>query len=139
MNSRIVSITRCAVAAMTAVVLGACTHSGVPPTSTTATQPPPGPHATPAALAAWIQAGAPVDPAAFHTVSLRGTVTALDDPADVAFRPPGTDDSNHTLFGCATAFSYSPALNCLPPLSERPPRPDVPGQWESGWVTFDGA
>jgi hypothetical protein len=139
MNSPNACITRCAFAALTAVPIGACTHPVAPPTSTTATQPPPGPHATPAALAAWIQAGAPVDPVAFHTVSVRGTVTALSDPADVAFHPPGTDDGNRTLSGCATAFSYSPALNCLPPLRERPPRPDVPSQWVNGWVTFDGA
>jgi hypothetical protein len=136
--SRTATISRWAAAAVTAAVITACTHQSAPPPSTPTMQPP-GPHASPAALAVWIKAGTPVNPKDFHTVSERGTTTALNDPADVAFRPPGTDDGNENLSGCATAFSYSSELNCLPGLRERPPKPDVPGEWISGWVTFDGA
>jgi hypothetical protein len=148
---------RCATIAAIAVLLAACTHpphsaapiSSGPQSATTstarsstppptATQPPPAPHATPAALAAWIQAGTPVDPNAFRTVSLRGTVTTLADPADVAFRLPGPHNDDDVA-DCATERSVNSILACFAPLKNPPKRPHYPGQWESDWVTFDGA
>ncbi|BBZ15008.1 putative lipoprotein LppI (plasmid) [Mycobacterium branderi] len=100
--------------------------------------PPPGPGASPAALAAWIQAGTPVNAADFHTVALHGTAETLDDPADVAFRSPGPHNPD-AVAGCITQLASSPELVCLPPLKNPPKRPDRPGEWIGNWVTFDGA
>ena len=81
---------------------------------------------------AWIEAGHPVDPTRFHTVTRDGATSQLG--SDIAFTVPAakvacTTDSKHT----------GGALVCLVDLAKPPPRPDTAyGEWKGGWVDFDG-
>ncbi len=99
---------------------------------------PPAPSAAPTAGApisdviAWIEAAHPADPGNFHNAVRDGATTALGD--DIAFTAAGgkvscLTDSKHT----------GAALLCLVSLTNPPPAPPTSyGDWQGGWVTFDG-
>lgn len=109
--------------------------STAPPT--TVGGPPPGPVASVAAVTAWIEAAAPVDPANFRTVELDGTLTQLDGDG-VAFRLPG-DLPNRALTGCISYRWSQQRFSCLGGVSNPPPKPPgIQGQWIGSWVDFDG-
>jgi hypothetical protein len=96
--------------------------------------PPPPTGASAPRLLAWIQAGRPAAAERYHAATADdGTVTRLEDPADVGFTTPSGKIT------CMTALRYQPALNCLVWLLDAPPKPaGVQGEWIGGWVTFDG-
>ena len=81
---------------------------------------------------AWVEAGAPADPAQFHTATRGGATTDLGQ--DVAFVTPSRKTN------CMTDAKYSAgALACLVDLTNPPPQPeDAYGQWKGGWVDFGG-
>jgi hypothetical protein len=81
---------------------------------------------------AWVEAGAPADPAQFHSAARGGDTTDLGE--DVAFvTPSGTSN-------CMTDTKYSGgALACLVDLTNPPPEPkDAYGEWKGGWIDYDG-
>lgn len=84
------------------------------------------------AVASWIEAGSPADPAAYHVATRDGDTTQLGD--DVAFTTPSGKTN------CMTDSKNSQsALACLVDLVNPPPRPaDAYGEWKGGWVDFDG-
>jgi hypothetical protein len=98
----------------------------------------PAPSAAPAAGAsisdviAWIEAGHPVDPARYHSVTRDGTTTPLGD--DIALTATASKAS------CTTDTKHTGgALACLVSLAKPPPQPDTAyGKWQGGWVDFDG-
>ena len=105
--------------------------------TTTPTSPQPPPAAAPAAGAAiadviaWVEAGAPADPAGFHSMTRDGEATSLGD--GVAFITAGT------AANCVTDQYQDGALACLLKLTNPPPRPsDVEGEWKGNWVDFPG-
>lgn len=76
---------------------------------------------------AWVEAGRPADPAAYHSAVRDGVSTDLGD--EVAFTTPA---------GAANCITDG-ALACLVKLTDPPPAPaDVYGQWKGNWVDFDG-
>lgn len=99
---------------------------------------PPAPSAAPAAKApisdviGWIEAGHPADPGHYHSAMRDGATTPLG--ADIAFTAVAgkvscLTDSKHT----------GSALVCLVNLTNPPPAPPTSyGDWQGGWVTFDG-
>ena len=103
-------------------------------TSPTSTAPAraPGPGAPIGDVIAFVEAGAPADPARYHSATRDGATTDLGE--DVAFVTP-SGKSN-----CMTDSKYSAgALACLVDLKNPPPRPeDAYGEWKGGWVDFDG-
>jgi hypothetical protein len=134
------------------VLVAGCSHSvggeaeratpslTVPPSTTraapTTTSPTPAKAPAPGApmsdVIAWVEAGAPADPAQFHSASRGGETTDLG--ADVAFVAPSGKTN------CMTDSAHSAgALACLVDLKDPPPRPDdAYGEWKGGWVDFDG-
>jgi hypothetical protein len=134
------------------VLVAGCSHSvggeaeratpslTVPPSTTraapTTTSPTPAKAPAPGApmsdVIAWVEAGAPADPAQFHSASRGGETTDLG--ADVAFVTPSGKTN------CMTDSAHSAgALACLVDLKDPPPRPDdAYGEWKGGWVDFDG-
>jgi hypothetical protein len=85
-----------------------------------------------AAVAAWVEAGQPADPAGFHTATRDGAVTSLDQ--DIAVGTPLAETQ------CITDAQAGGALACLVDLASPPTRPpDSYGKWVGGWVDFDGA
>lgn len=80
----------------------------------------------------WIEAGAPVDVAAFRTATRDGQETQLSE--DVAFTAPAGSSVN-----CMTDTRSDGALACLVELAEPPARPaQVSGEWIGNWVDFAG-
>jgi hypothetical protein len=81
---------------------------------------------------AWVQAGAPADPAGFHTATRDQDTTDLG--AGMAFvTPTGKTQCR------ADPVMLAGALACLVELAERPAQPeDVVGQWVGNWIDFDG-
>jgi len=108
------------------------TTSSAPPSPT-----PPPPDTPIAGVIAFVEAGKPADPAGFHSATRDGTTTELAD--DVAFTMPSGTGSDATT--CMTDAKYSGgALACLVDLADPPPRPqDAYGEWQGGWVDFDGS
>ncbi len=110
------------------------TRSALPTASPTSTTPakPPGAGTPVGDVIAWIEAGSPADPGAYHSATRDGATTQLGD--DVAFTAP-SGKSN-----CMTDSKYSDgALACLVDLVNPPPRPDdAYGEWKGGWIDFDG-
>lgn len=107
-------------------------------TSTTpSNRPPPAAAVAPSAGApisdviAWVEAGAPADAGTYHRVTRDGVTADLG--TDIAFKVAKVrcmTDTKHT----------GGALSCLVGLAHPPPRPaTVYGQWQGGWVDFDGA
>jgi hypothetical protein len=91
----------------------------------------PGPRAPIADVIAWVGAGQPADVGGFHTATLDGVSTDLGD--DVAFSSASGDAK------CTTSKVDDGALACMVKLTNPPPRPaDLPSNWVSGWVDFDG-
>lgn len=77
----------------------------------------------------WVEAGRPVDTAAFRSATRDGTTTDLGQ--DVAFV---SGDAN-----CMTDHRFGGALACLVDLADPPPQPtEVYGQWKGNWVDFEG-
>ncbi|WP_078322305.1 hypothetical protein [Mycobacteroides chelonae] len=112
--------------------------STAPATTTSTATTAPGPEASVESVTRWIEAGAPVDAEEFRTVDQDGAPSQLSE-GEVAFRSPG-ELGPRIIGGCITAFKYKMPLSCLPGIHNAPPRPpDLPGQWISGWVSFDGA
>jgi hypothetical protein len=117
---------------------GTSAPTSAPTASSSSVSKPPAPSTAPAAGAAisdviaWIEAGHPVDPARYHTVTRGGVTTPLG--KDIAFSVPASKvvcmtDSKHT----------GSALACLVGLTNPPPRPETAyGEWKGGWVDFDG-
>jgi hypothetical protein len=93
---------------------------------------PPGPGAPIGAVVAWVEAGAPADPAEYHSATRDGATTDLGE--DVAFITPSGKTN------CMTDTKYSGgALACLVDLENPPPRPeDAYGEWKGGWIDYDG-
>lgn len=99
---------------------------------------PPAPSAPPAAgapisdVVAWIEAGRPADPGHFHDAVRDGATTPLGD--DIAFTAAAGKVS------CLTDSKHAAgALLCLVNLTSPPPAPPTSyGDWQGGWVTFDG-
>lgn len=99
---------------------------------------PPGASTAPAAGApisdviAWIEAGHRADPGRFHTATREGVATPLGN--DIAFSGAAGKVS------CTTDAQHSGgALICLVQLTTPPPPPATAyGQWQGGWVNFDG-
>lgn len=97
--------------------------------------PPPAAPAAGASIAdviAWIEAGHPVDPARYHNATRDGATTPL-----------GTDLAVTAMAGnvsCMTDAKHTGgALSCLVKLSNPPPPPPTAyGEWQGGWVDFDG-
>ncbi|ATO63299.2 hypothetical protein [Mycobacterium avium] len=99
---------------------------------------PPGPSAAPAAGAAmsdviaWIEAGHPADPSRYHTATRDGVATPLGDDIAVsalAGKVSCMTDAKHT----------GGAVVCLVSLTHPAPPPATAyGQWQGGWVDFDG-
>jgi hypothetical protein len=91
----------------------------------------PAPGAPISDVISWIEAGKPADPTGFHTATLDGTTTPLDN--GVAFVTTG---------GAATCMTNEYAndeLSCLVKLTNPPPRPhDFPTAWKDNWVDFSG-
>ena len=81
---------------------------------------------------AWVEAGKPADPTAFHTATRDGDATQLG--TDVAFvTPTGTTE-------CMTDEKADGALACLVDLRHPPTEPsDAYGHWIGGWTDFDGS
>ncbi|BBZ69914.1 hypothetical protein [Mycobacterium paraseoulense] len=114
------------------------TQTSTSPSTTSPGGKPPAPSAAPAAKApisdviAWIEAGRPADPGRYHNAIRDGATTALGD--DIAFTAVAgkvscLTDSKHT----------GGALVCLVSLTNPPPAPPTSyGDWQGGWVTFDG-
>lgn len=111
----------------------ATTSPSKPPTSTSGAAPTgaPTPDAEIAEVMSWIEAGDPVAPEDFGTVTRGGAGTVLD--GGIAFT---TDTVN-----CISTPTYRDgALACLVELTDPPPRPpDVFTVWKGNWVDFDGA
>lgn len=85
-----------------------------------------------AAVLAWVQGGARVEPAGFHTATRDGVTSDLGD--DVAFVTPSGKTQCRT-----DATMTGGALACLVELADPPAEPaDVYGQWIDNWVDFDG-
>lgn len=83
-------------------------------------------------IVSWIEAGHPVDPAAYHVATRDGVTTQLGD--DVAFSA-----SSGTVACMTDARHTSGTLACLVRLANPPPRPETAyGEWKGGWVDFDG-
>lgn len=109
-----------------------------PPTSSKTSPTVPIPSAAPTGATpietamAWVGAGKPADPAAFHTAIRDGVTTQLN--ADVAFvTPTGTTE-------CMTEEKSGGALACLVNLRKPPTEPtDSYGHWIGGWTDFDGS
>ena len=102
------------------------------PASTTPARPP-GPGAPIGDVIAWVEAGAPADPARYHSATRDGATTELGE--DVAFVTPSGKTN------CMTDSKYSGgALACLVDLKNPPPRPeDAYGEWKGGWIDYDGS
>jgi hypothetical protein len=105
--------------------------------SSSSVKPPPPVAAAPAPgtpigdVLAWIEAGHPADVAGFHTATLDGVSTDLGD--EITFASPSGDVM------CVTDKYNNEALACIVKLTNPPPRPaDLPSNWVSGWVEFDG-
>lgn len=82
----------------------------------------------------WVEAGSPVDPAGFHTVSRDGATTQLGD--GVAFVTAGT---SRPMTNCVTNRYRDGALTCLVDLTDPPPRPNgIEGMWKGNWIDFTG-
>lgn len=98
----------------------------------------PPPSAAPAAGAsisdviAWIEAGRPADPGAFHSATRDGITTPLGNDFAVsaaAGKVSCMTDAKHT----------GGAVVCLVKLTNPPPPPATSyGEWKGGWVDFDG-
>ena len=79
----------------------------------------------------WVEAGAPADPADYHSVTLDGVTSPKAD--GVAFT---TADGEAN---CLTNTYADGALACLVKLADPPPRPpDFPSGWKNNWVDFPG-
>lgn len=114
------------------------THASTTAATTPSGGKPPAPNAAPAPGApisdviAWIEAGRPADPGRYHDAIRDGATTPLGD--DIAFtaavgKVPCMTDSKHT----------GGAMVCLVSLTNPPPAPPTSyGNWQGGWVTFDG-
>ncbi len=108
------------------------------PQTSTKTSPAPVPTAAPtgatpiASAMAWVEAGKPADPTAFHTATRDGVATQLG--SDVAFvTPTGTTQ-------CMTDAKADGALSCLVDLRHPPTEPaNAYGHWIGGWSDFDGS
>ncbi|EUA37516.1 putative lppI [Mycobacterium avium subsp. avium 2285 (R)] len=97
-----------------------------------------GPSGAPAAGAAmsdvitWIEAGHPADPSRYHTATRDGVATPLGDDIAVsalAGKVSCMTDAKHT----------GGAVVCLVSLTHPAPPPATAyGQWQGGWVDFDG-
>jgi hypothetical protein len=108
--------------------------SAAPTTSKAPPQAPPAAGAQIGDVIAWIQAGNPADPNAFHSATRDGQVTQLQND-DVAFTTP----SGKT--GCMTDSMFGNGdLACLVlhPVNPPPEPPNTYGQWTPGWSEFDG-
>lgn len=107
------------------------TSSGTPTTTSTAKPPV---EVEPGApindVITWIEAGAPVAPEDFGSVSRQGVSTEVD---GVAFTT--------TYANCISTPAYRDgALACLVKLTNPPPRPpDAFTVWKGNWVDFDGS
>ena len=115
---------------------GAITRSSSAAPTTSKPPPPQGapPAGAPIAdVIAWIAAGDPADPAAFHSATREGDVTQLQN-GDVAFTTPSGKAN------CMTDSMFSTGdLACLAKLVNPPAQPaDTYGQWTPGWIAFDG-
>ncbi|MDT5001807.1 MAG: hypothetical protein QOK12_3912 [Mycobacterium sp.] len=102
--------------------------------TTSRTSAPGTPPAAGAAIAdviAWIEAGKPADAAKYHSATLDGVSTPLED--GVAFTTAGTEAN------CVTNKYQDGELACLVKLTNPPPRPpDFPTAWKNNWVDFYG-
>ena len=100
--------------------------------SSTSPARPPGSGAPIGDVVAWVEAGAPADPARYHSATRDGATTELGE--DVAFVTPSGKAN------CMTDTKYSAgALACLVDLTNPPPRPeDAYGEWKGGWIDYDG-
>lgn len=82
---------------------------------------------------AWVEAARPAEITRYHSATRGSVTTELGE--DIAFtaasgRVACMTDSEHT----------GGALACLVDLADPPPRPStVYGQWQGGWVDFDGS
>lgn len=84
-----------------------------------------------AAVIAWIEAGKPADPSAFHSATRDGVETPLGD--DFAFVTANTEAN------CMTNPSRDHTLACLVKLTDPPPRPaGTEGMWKGNWIDFTG-
>ena len=82
----------------------------------------------------WVEAGTPVAPADYRTVSRNGTTTDLGD--GIAFTAGG---GSQPIANCVTNRYRDGALACLVELSNPPPQPDgIEGVWKGNWVDFTG-
>lgn len=81
---------------------------------------------------AWIEAGHPADPGHFHGAIRDGSTTSLGD--NLAFTVAAGKVS------CMTESQRTGgAVVCLVTLTDPPPAPPTSyGQWQGGWVDFDG-
>ncbi|RDI41728.1 hypothetical protein [Nocardia mexicana] len=102
--------------------------------ATTAPAVPPGRGASAGDVAAWVQAGAAVDPAQYGTATTEdGVATPLN--GDVAFVSPSGK------IQCTSAFQDRlEGLSCLVDLKNPPQRPaDSPvGNWVGNWIDYTG-
>lgn len=132
----------------TSVLVAGCSHTvgGQSQQTRPATSAAPGPAAskpparsaapvagTPIAeVIAWIEAGRPAGTASYHNAIRDGATTPLGD--DLAFTAAGGKVS------CMTDAKHAGgAVVCLVGLDNPPPAPPTAyGDWQGGWVTFDG-
>ena len=112
------------------------TRSTTAAPSTSATDRPPGQSAPIKNVIAWVEAGVPADPGAYHEAYLDGVTTRLGD--DIAFTAPAGAPNKTTQ--CITDKTYNDgALSCLVELDSPAPRPEgAEGVWKPGWVDYSG-
>lgn len=105
-------------------------RSGAEPPASSGT---PGPGTPVSDVIAWVEAAQPADPAHYHSATRGGAVTNLGE--DIAFT------TGNGKVACMTDYRHAGgALACLVDLANPPPRPStVYGQWQDGWVDFDGS
>lgn len=91
-----------------------------------------------AAVIGWVEAGRPADTAGYHR-AVRDEVST-DLGADIAFTVPAGPGGGARATTCLTDARHTGgALACLVDLAAPPAPPtDVYGQWQGGWVDFDG-
>lgn len=93
----------------------------------------PRPGATISDVIAWVETARAADATNYHSATRGGATTELGE--DIAFSAAGgkvacMTDSRHT----------GDALTCLVDLADPPPPPStVYGQWQGGWVDFNGS
>lgn len=92
----------------------------------------PAPGAAISDVIAWIEAAPPADPGHYHSATRAGVTTDL--AGDIAFT------TGNGKVACMTDAKHTGgALACLVDLAKPPPPPStVYGEWQGGWVDFDG-